>query len=172
MSTPQQRDPRGDLKTALEHAAHLLQQDAALAEAQAIEILKVFQGSVAALQILGTARRLQGRAEEALAAFEIGAEAAKDAAGFQYEYGLALGAAGRGSDAIAALRRAVKLKPDMPGAWRALGDQLLLAGDEAGSQKAYQRHLTTAATTPGWSRRQTCSIAASWQRRSGCAATF
>lgn len=148
MSTPQQRDPRGDLKTALEHAAHLLQQDAALAEAQAIEILKVFQGSVAALQILGTARRLQGRAEEALAAFEIGAEAAKDAAGFQYEYGLALGAAGRGGDAIAALRRAVKLKPDMPGAWRALGDQLLLAGDEAGSQKAYQRHLTTAVHNP------------------------
>lgn len=148
MSAPQQSDPKGDLKTALEHAARLLQQDPVLAEAQAAEILRVFQGSVAALQILGIARRLQGRADEALPAFEVAAEAAKGAAGFQYEYGLTLGAAGRGDDAIAALRRAVKLKPDMPGAWRALGDQLSLAGDEAGSQKAYHRHLMTASRDP------------------------
>ena len=36
--------------------------------------------------------------------------------------GLALGRLGQGDEAIEALRRAVQLKPDLPDAWRALGD--------------------------------------------------
>ena len=36
--------------------------------------------------------------------------------------GLALGRLGQGDEAIAALRRAVHFKPELPDAWRALGD--------------------------------------------------
>jgi len=54
--------------------------------------------------------------------------------------GLALGRLGQGDDAIAALRRAVHLKPELPEAWRALGDhysalQMRDAADAAFAQQ-------------------------------------
>ena len=53
--------------------------------------------------------------------------------------GLALGRLGQGDAAIEKLRRAVALKPDLPDAWRALGDhytalEMKLAADEAYAQ--------------------------------------
>ena len=148
MTTPEQRDPRADLKTALQHAARLLQRDPALAQEQAEEILRVFPGSVAAIQVLGAAHRLQGRADEAVTVLEPAAKAAEKAAGFQYEFGQALAAAGRGADAIAALHKATVINPQMPGAWRALGDQLLLSGNEEESRQAYRQHLTSSTREP------------------------
>src|SRR5688572_26130055 len=62
--------------------------------------------------------------------------------------GLALGAAGQGDAAVAALRRAVQLDPDMPDAWRALGDHLTAMGDAQGADAAYARHVKASTKDP------------------------
>src|SRR5678816_3076513 len=59
--------------------------------------------------------------------------------------GLALGYLGKGEEAIAALRRAVHFKAELPDAWRALGDhytalEMREAADEAFAQ--FIRHST------------------------------
>ncbi len=46
----------------------------------------------------------------------------------QFLLGLAYSATGQGDEAIAALRRTVELKPDLPDAWRTLADHLTAAG--------------------------------------------
>jgi len=63
-------------------------------------------------------------------------------------YGLALGASGRGEDAVRALRRAAELNPALPGAWRALGDHLSAMGDAPGADAAYARHIKTSTRDP------------------------
>src|SRR4051794_16220048 len=55
--------------------------------------------------------------------------------------GLALGALGQGDAAVVALRRALKLNPAMPDAWRALADHLTIAGDTAGADAAYAQQI-------------------------------
>jgi tetratricopeptide (TPR) repeat protein len=64
-------------------------------------------------------------------------------------YGLALGATGRGEDAVNALRRAVQLNSELPGAWRALGDHLAAIGDSEGADAAYTRHVKASTRDPG-----------------------
>jgi tetratricopeptide (TPR) repeat protein len=64
------------------------------------------------------------------------------------QLGLALGRTGRGEDAVAALRRAVRLNPEMPDAWRALGDHLTAIGDTDGADAAYARHIRTSVRDP------------------------
>ncbi|MBU1378486.1 MAG: sulfotransferase [Alphaproteobacteria bacterium] len=59
----------GTLEVALEHAARLLLVDAAAAEAQAREILKVAHDHPQALRLLGAALRRQGETEAAEAAY-------------------------------------------------------------------------------------------------------
>jgi tetratricopeptide (TPR) repeat protein len=63
-------------------------------------------------------------------------------------YGLALGASGRGEDAVSALRRTVQLNPELPGAWRALGDHLAAIGDAQGADAAYARHIKASTRDP------------------------
>jgi Flp pilus assembly protein TadD len=58
-----------------------------------------------------------------------------------YELGLTLAMLGRTDLAIAALRQAVKLRPEMGQAWGMLGDQLFQAGDGAGADEAYGRYF-------------------------------
>jgi tetratricopeptide (TPR) repeat protein len=55
---------------------------------------------------------------------------------------------GRGQEAIAALRRAVALKPDLPQAWRALGDHLMATGDMQAADAAYAQHVRHATADP------------------------
>ena len=55
--------------------------------------------------------------------------------------GLALGYLGKGEEAIAALRRAVHFKAELPDAWRALGDHLTAIGDIEGAQSAYAEQI-------------------------------
>jgi tetratricopeptide (TPR) repeat protein len=62
--------------------------------------------------------------------------------------GLALGADRQGDAALAALRRAVQLKPDMPEAWRALGDHLTALGDTRGADDAYAQHIRYSTRDP------------------------
>ncbi len=138
----------GDLQTALQHAVALLQKDPALAAEQAREILKVHPHMEAAQQVLGTACRLQGDPHEAVALLEPLASRHASSPDVLHEYGLALGAAGRGADAIEVLHRAVRLDPQHAGAWRTLGDQLSAAGEEAAAEKAFEKHLALSTRHP------------------------
>jgi tetratricopeptide (TPR) repeat protein len=62
--------------------------------------------------------------------------------------GIALGHAGRGDDAVRALRRAVQLDPRQPRAWQALGDHLSAVGDTRGADEAYSWQVRTSAQDP------------------------
>ena len=140
--------PSGDLQTALQHAAGLLQQDPGMAEQQAREILKVYPNIEPAERILGVAYRLQGQPQKGLTLLEPLAKKNTNSADLLHELGLCLGAAGRGQEAIERLRRAVRLNPKHAGAWRTLGDQLSAAGDEDESRKAYEMHLQASTRHP------------------------
>lgn len=140
--------PSGDLKTALQHAAGLLQRDPQLAEQQAKEILKVYPSTEPAERILGSAYRLQGRPHKGLKLLEPLAKRNPNSVDLLHELGLCLGAAGRGKEAIERLRQAVNLNPNHAGAWRTLGDQLNASGDEGESRKAYDKHLQASTRHP------------------------
>ena len=146
--TTDQKAPRADINTAIAHAARLLRQDPVLAEEQAREILNEFPDLAPARQILGVAYRLQGQPERALSVFESLAEVHSDSPDLLYDLGVALGAMGRGDEAIAALRRAVRINPRHALAWRSLADQLSVAGDEAGSNDALDKHLEVSTPHP------------------------
>jgi tetratricopeptide (TPR) repeat protein len=141
-------EPRGNYGTALDHAAKLLRTNPALAERQATEILKVFPGAEPARRILASACRMQGRPQESLAILEPLFARHSASPGFQYEWGRTLGSLGRTREAIGALRDAVRLDPEYAGAWRALGDLLVLDGDEAGGRDAHERHFALTAGAP------------------------
>ncbi len=55
--------------------------------------------------------------------------------------GLAHGRQGRGEAAIAALRRAVALRPELPDAWRALGDHYTALEMPEAADQAYAEHI-------------------------------
>jgi len=141
-------EERGSYRTALDHAAKLLRTNPRLAEQQATEILKVFPGAEPASLILASACRMQGRPQESLAILEPLVARNEASPGFLYEWGRTLGSLGRTREAIGALRGAVRLDPKIAAAWRALGDQLVLDGDEAGGRDAHQRHFALTARTP------------------------
>ena len=142
------QEPVGTLDVALAHAAKLLTSDPTLAAEQADEVLKVAPGHPVATVILGASQRARGDAPAALAILEPLARAHPGWVTPHYELGLALGLAGRSSDAVAALRRAVALKPEMGDAWRALGDHLNALGDVRGADSAYAQHIKAATRDP------------------------
>jgi len=119
----------------------MLHQDAAAAERLARGILDQVPGADPARLVLAAARRLQGDSQAALQILEPLAASQPDSADVLVELGLSLGAAGRGTEATDRLRAATRIAPDHRAAWRALGDQLAAAGNETGSQQAFERHL-------------------------------
>jgi tetratricopeptide (TPR) repeat protein len=142
------QEARGNLRTALDHAAHLLGREPLLAQEQAQEILKVFPATAGALEVLGSALRRQGKFSQALDILQPLQERMPESPRVHYELGLCYGPMGRGAEALTMLRRAVTLDPQHAAAWLALGDQLQLAGDSEGSLKALQCHLATASSHP------------------------
>jgi predicted Zn-dependent protease len=126
-------EPSGPLSFALERATELLASNPALARRQAEEILRVVPGEPRATLILGAAHRMAGDPGGARHVLAPLALAQPRAARVHYELGQCLAALGEADAAIAALRRATTLKSDMPDAWRALGDQLMLQGDAPGA---------------------------------------
>ncbi len=142
------QEPVGTLEVALAHAATLLTSNPTLAAEQADEVLKVAPGHPVATVILGASHRARGDAPAALAILEPLARAHPGWVTPHYELGLALGLAGRSGDAVAALRRAVALKPEMGDAWRALGDHLNALGDVQGADSAYAQHIKAATRDP------------------------
>lgn len=140
--------PSGTLSVALEHASGLLGADPRLARRQAEEILRVVPGEPRALLILGAAFRLVGDPLTAQNVLEPLAGTQPNAASVHHELGLALASLGESERAISALRRATSLKPDLPDAWRALGDQLTLAGRTQDADAAYAQHIRTSVNDP------------------------
>jgi len=114
-------EPVGSLEVALEHASKLLAVDPSLAIEQAEEVLKAVPGHPQAKSILATAC---------------------------YEHGRALGAAGQGEAAVASLRRALQVAPDLADGWRLLGDHLSAMGDTSGAAAAYASHIKASTRDP------------------------
>jgi tetratricopeptide (TPR) repeat protein len=138
----------GTVEQALAHAARLLERDPGLAAEQLEEILQVAPDHPSALQLLAAAHSRQGDPSAALAILLPLARAWPDGAAVQFDLGQALARCGRGQEAIAALRRAVAIEPDLPQAWRVLGDCLVAAGDPEAADAAYVSHVRHAARDP------------------------
>ena len=138
----------GTLEQALGHAQRLLESTPALAAEQAHAILEAVPGHPAALRLLASAHLAQGDTQAALAILTPLAASQPRWAAVHFDLGAALGRAGRGQEAIAALRRAVTLDPELPQAWRALGDHLMAVGDLDAADAAYARHVRHATADP------------------------
>ena len=138
----------GDLKTALKNAADLLAHDARLAQEQVLEILKVYPDTPEAKRILATAYRLQNKPQKGLDILQAQYAEFSDSPGFLHEYAQCLAGSGRGDEAVEALRKAVKIEPRHAAAWQSLGHQLAVAGDEAGSRQAFERHFALSTRHP------------------------
>ena len=141
-------EPVGTLEVALAHAARLLGTQPSLASEQAVEILKAVPGHPAARLILGTARRISGNACEALEVLEPLAREQPRSAAAALELGIAFSEAGRGAEAIAALKRATALRADLPDAWRRLADELDASGDAPGADQARAQFIKSANRDP------------------------
>ena len=122
-------EPVGTIEVALGHAARLLETNPSLALEQADEILKTFPGNPHARLILGAAQRRVGRTQSALEILAPLAREQQRSAQTHIELAIALGEADRATDAIAALRHALQLKPDSADAWGMLANQLDASGD-------------------------------------------
>ncbi|MGH8230993.1 MAG: tetratricopeptide repeat protein, partial [Steroidobacteraceae bacterium] len=141
-------EPQGSIEVALAHAERLLARDPAMAAEQALEILKVAADHPRARLILGAAHRLAGQTQAALTVLEPLARAHPTSAPAQVELGLAWAQAGRNPEALAALERAVQLKPDWPDAWRQLADQHDAAGEPDRADTARAHYLRAATQDP------------------------
>jgi predicted Zn-dependent protease len=144
MSSP----PVGTLQVALSHAAGLLASNPAAAAAQATEILKVFPHHPAAVLLLASAQRRLGNLTQSLTTLTSLAREHPTWPPPHFELAFALGTAGRGDEAVIALRHALKLNPEIPDGWRALADHLTVAGDTAGADAAYAQQIRYSAKDP------------------------
>jgi len=138
----------GTLDVALKHTAQLLKSAPALAVEQAAEILKVVPQHPAATMMLGVAQRATGALEQSRSTLEsvVAAHPAWPLAHLELARTLAL--AQDGERAIAELRRAIQLKPDLPDAWRELGDHLTAIGETEAADEAYRQHLKHSTRDP------------------------
>ncbi|HEX3950337.1 MAG TPA: sulfotransferase [Steroidobacteraceae bacterium] len=145
-STPP--EPVGTVAVALANAARLLESRPELAAEQAAEILKSAPSHPLATLLLGVARRVAGVPKAALQVLEPLAALHPQWALAHYELALAYGETQRSADALSALRQALVVKPDMADAWRALGDQLTIAGDTEGADAAYAKNIKASTKDP------------------------
>lgn len=141
-------DPSGTVETALAHAGRLLADNPAMALAQAQEILKVAPNHPVATLLLGKAQRGLGDLESSVRTLRALADAQHQWAAAHYEFGRSLGEEGQHELAVRALRRALALKPDLPDAWRVLGDMLTITGDRPGADAAYARQIQASTHDP------------------------
>jgi tetratricopeptide (TPR) repeat protein len=141
-------EPTGTLEVALAHTERLLRHDPALALEQAGEILKVVPGHPMAVLVTGIAQRSLGDLPAALQTLRALAGSQPRSAATHFEYGQTLSEAGQYAEAIAAYRHALALKPDLPDAWRSLGDALIGAGNAAAADAAYANHIRASTHNP------------------------
>jgi len=141
-------EPTGTIDVALEHTARLLQSRPELALEQAAEILKAAPNHPLATLLLGIAQRATGDLDAALNTLTALTDAQHKWALAFYELGLTVGERGDHKAAAVAFRRSVALKPDVPDAWRSLGDELTMSGDLEGADSAYANQIKTSTRDP------------------------
>jgi tetratricopeptide (TPR) repeat protein len=139
---------KGDLQTALGNALGLLKRDPGLAQEQAEEILRVYPDTPKAKRILASALYHQRKPQKALDVLTPMLAEFAASPDFLHEIAQCYGAVGLGEKAIDALRKAVSLDPKHAPAWQSLGHQLKVAGDDAGSQQAFERHFALSTQHP------------------------
>jgi predicted Zn-dependent protease len=139
--TPDVTNSSWSVDQALAHAVELLERHPADALREARRAQEISADHPLAALISGIAHRLLNDTAAAVATLEALTRAQPKLGVAQYEYGRALAAAGRGEAAVGALRRAVELSPDLPGAWRALADHLTAMGATEAADAAYARHI-------------------------------
>ncbi len=137
-----------DVKIALQNAANLLVQQPQNAEQQALEILKIMPDFDPVLHILAASYRFQGKLDQALEIIEPLAKRLSNVAPIWLEYGMCLGDAQRGVEAINALRKAGEIDPKSAEIWQAMASQLYIVGDHVNSQKAFDHYLKMFTTAP------------------------
>ncbi len=145
---PETAEPTGTLEVALAHAEELLQRDPALAIEQANEILRAIPNYPPATLLLGRAQRAAGDSDAALRTLTALVDAQHRWAIAHYELAQSLAETGDAAEAIVKLRRAVELKPDLPDAWRALGDLLTVGGETAAADAAFANHIKHSTSDP------------------------
>ena len=138
----------GTLETALAHAMRLLDGNPQLAREQAQEILHVSPGHPLATLIVGAALRQLGEPQAALEILQPLAASQPNWARVHHELGMLLAEMSHAGASLAALRRAVSLKADLPDAWRAIGDHLTMNGDAEGADAAYAQHIKASTKDP------------------------
>jgi predicted Zn-dependent protease len=141
-------EPVGSIDAALGHTARLLMDRPEMAVAQALAILEAVPGHPQAQLYLGIAQRRSGDGAAALNTLVTLAKEQPNSADTAYELGLTLVEGGRTDEAQAALREATRLRPAFAEAWRALGDQLDLAGDQHGADAAYALQIRSSVSEP------------------------
>ncbi len=132
-------DRVGSVDAALAHARSLLGGHPQAALTQAREILRVAPAHPGARFLAGAAQRRAGDPAGALAVLQTLAAQHPHAWALQLEVGVARAALGEAGPAAAALSRATALNSNAAIAWHALGDQLAILGDRAGSEAAHAR---------------------------------
>lgn len=145
---PQSPAPSGTLEAAIAHATRLLQSQPELAIEQAQEILRLVPGHPIAQLLLGKAQRWAGLPEQARATLEHLASTQPRAAAALSEYGMALADAGEPEAALAWLRKAVALNPELVDTWRAIGDVCTFLGDAPAADAAYAAQIKASTKDP------------------------
>ncbi|MGI9246129.1 MAG: sulfotransferase [Steroidobacteraceae bacterium] len=142
------RPPRPPLDARLAAGLQQLRVDPRAAETIARELLAAAPRDARGQMLLALARRADGRATEALAGLQALTAEHPDWAPAQYELGKTLGMAGRPHEALAALLRAVQIRPDIRDAWQLIAELRLALGDPAGADRAWANHLAVASASP------------------------
>lgn len=138
--------PPAQFAAAVARAAGLLATDPQAAQRDANTLLRSAPQDPRARLILASALR---RLDDPAGAYAILAPLARaypNAARTQYELGVVGLAMGHPDAGVAALRRAVRISPDLTEAWQALGDHLFRIGDLAAAETAFaelERHSIT-----------------------------
>src|SRR5258707_5533902 len=146
--TGQDSQREATLKTALAHAARLLESEPGRAAAQAREILKASPRHPQALLYLASAQRRQGEASAARELLEPLSQQQPKAPSVWLELGLTRAVQGETRPAIAALKRAAALAPNSGETWAALAEQLALIGDETAAADARAQQIRAATRNP------------------------
>src|ERR1700683_712103 len=121
-------------------ASMLLETDPAAAARHASAVLAHHPGHDAATLLLTTACRRLGNSSSAVGIIEALANAQPASALVQLEVRRTLAAAGRSSEARAALERALELDGSLAEGWRELSEQRLLGAESASADGAFTRY--------------------------------
>jgi tetratricopeptide (TPR) repeat protein len=138
-----------NLNTAVKRAMDLLSQgQSGMAREQAEAILQHYPDEVNSMLVVAVALRDQGDNEKALIRLHALLKRAPDFALAQQELGFAFAEAGKLTEAITVLKRAVAIEPKLPASWKLMGELFLVNEDEKSSAEAINQSLLASSVEP------------------------